>query len=194
MINDTVPIGTWIEPKSRLLDLGCGDGTLLRRLIDDYQVQGYGLEIDPDSINQCIQKGLNVIEQDLNKGLKNFPDNSFDTVLMSQTLQALRNPHLVLDEMLRIGNRCIVTIPNFGHWQTRSFLAIRGRMPVTKQLAYQWYDTPNIHLFTYKDFEALCSERQIKILKRTFVGSQFLGLNSLCPSLFAKTAVYHLAK
>ncbi len=194
MINDTVPIGAWIEPKSRLLDLGCGDGTLLRRLIDDYQVQGYGLEIDPDSINQCIQKGLNVIEQDLNKGLKNFPDNSFDTVLMSQTLQALRNPHLVLDEMLRIGNRCIVTFPNFGHWQTRVFLSIRGRMPVTQQLAYQWYDTPNIHLFTYKDFEALCSERSIKILQRSFVGSQLLGLNNLCPSLFAKTAVYHLAK
>jgi len=126
MINDTVPIGAWIEPKSRLLDLGCGDGTLLRRLIDDYQVQGYGLEIDPDSINQCIQKGLNVIEQDLNKGLKNFPDNSFDTVLMSQTLQALRNPHLVLDEMLRIGNRCIVTFPNFGHWQTRVFWRFEG--------------------------------------------------------------------
>jgi methionine biosynthesis protein MetW len=113
---------------------------------------------------------------------------------MSQTLQALRNPHLVLDEMLRIGNRCIVTFPNFGHWQTRVFLSIRGRMPVTQQLAYQWYDTPNIHLFTYKDFEALCSERSIKILKRSFVGSQVLGLNNLCPSLFAKTAVYHLAK
>ena len=194
MIHNVGPIGAWIEPNSRLLDLGCGDGTLLRKLIDDYQVQGYGLEINPDAINLCIQKGLNVIEQDLNGGLENFPDNSFESVLMSQTLQALRYPHLVLDEMLRIGNRCIVTFPNFGHWQTRSFLMLRGRMPVTKQLAYQWYDTPNIHLFTYKDFEALCSERSIKILKRSFVGSQLLGLNNLCPSLFAKTAVYHLAK
>jgi methionine biosynthesis protein MetW len=161
MIHNVGPIGAWIEPNSRLLDLGCGDGTLLRKLIDDYQVQGYGLEINPDAINLCIQKGLNVIEQDLNGGLENFPDNSFESVLMSQTLQALRYPHLVLDEMLRIGNRCIVTFPNFGHWQTRSFLMLRGRMPVTKQLAYQWYDTPNIHLFTYKDFEALCSERCI---------------------------------
>ena len=107
MIHNVVPIGAWIEPNSRLLDLGCGDGTLLRKLIDDYQVQGYGLEINPDAINLCIQKGLNVIEQDLNGGLENFPDNSFESVLMSQTLQALRYPHLVLDEMLRIGNRCI---------------------------------------------------------------------------------------
>ena len=194
MNDDIGPIGDWSEPRSRLLDLGCGDGELLRTLIDGYQVQGYGLEIDPDSINQCIRKGLNVIEQDLNEGLENFPDKSFDTVLMTQTLQSLRHPHLVLDEMLRVGKRCIVTFPNFGHWQTRAFFALQGRMPVTKQLAYQWYDTPNIHLFTYKDFEALCSEQNIKVLRRTFVGSPFLGLNRLFPNLFTKTAVYHLTK
>ena len=138
MIDANRIIGDWIEPQSRILDLGCGDGTLLYDLTLRHKIHGYGLEIDPASINQCIANGINVIQQDLNAGLANFADNSFDTVLMTHTLQALRYPHLVLDEMLRIGQQCIVTFPNFGHWRTRGFLAFKGRMPVTKQLAYQW--------------------------------------------------------
>ena len=195
-MNVTALIIDWIESKSRLLDLGCGDGSLLKTLIDQLQVRGYGLEIDPVSINNCIRKGINVIEQDLNSGLKNLNDGSFDTVLMTQTLQSLRYPHLVLDEMLRIGDQAIITFPNFGHWRTRASLLFNGRMPVTKQLSYQWYDTPNIHFFTYKDFETLCVERKIKIVGRVFVGgySSTLGLDRAWPNLFAQTAIYRLRK
>ena len=195
-MNVTALITNWIESKSRLLDLGCGDGSLLKTLTDQLQVRGYGLEIDPVSINNCIRKGINVIEQDLNSGLKNLNDGSFDTVLMTQTLQSLRYPHLVLDEMLRIGDQAIITFPNFGHWRTRASLLFNGRMPVTKQLSYQWYDTPNIHFFTYKDFETLCVERKIKIVGRVFVGgySSTLGLDRAWPNLFAQTAIYRLRK
>ena len=195
-MNVTALITNWIESKSRLLDLGCGDGSLLKTLIDQFQVRGYGLEIDPVSINNCIRKGINVIEQDLNSGLKNLNDGSFDTVLMTQTLQSLRYPHLVLDEMLRIGDQAIITFPNFGHWRTRASLLFNGRMPVTKQLSYQWYDTPNIHFFTYKDFETLCVERKIKIVGRVFLGgySSTLGLDGVWPNLFAQTAIYRLRK
>ena len=196
MINNNGFIGDWIKENSRVLDLGCGDGSLLETLSNKNQVRGYGLEIDPDSISQCIGRGVNVIEQDLNEGLENFADASFDTVVMMQTLQALRYPHLVLDEMLRIGKQCIVTFPNFGHWRTRADLVFSGRMPVTKRLSYQWYDTPNIHFFTYKDFEALCVERNINIVNRNFVGGRAsdLGLHSIWPNLFAHTAVYRLSK
>ncbi|MBT6781133.1 MAG: methionine biosynthesis protein MetW [Porticoccaceae bacterium] len=196
MINNNGFIGDWIKENSRVLDLGCGDGSLLETLTNKHQVRGYGLEIDPASISQCIDRGVNVIEQDLNEGLENFADASFDTVVMMQTLQALRYPHLVLDEMLRIGKQCIVTFPNFGHWRTRADLVFSGRMPVTKRLSYQWYDTPNIHFFTYKDFEALCVERNINIVNRNFVGGRAsdLGLDSIWPNLFAHTAVYRLSK
>jgi len=196
MINNNGFIGDWIIENSRVLDLGCGDGSLLETLTNKHKVRGYGLEIDPDSISQCIGRGVNVIEQDLNEGLENFTDASFDTVVMMQTLQALRYPHLVLDEMLRIGKQCIVTFPNFGHWRTRADLVFSGRMPVTKRLSYQWYDTPNIHFFTYKDFEALCVERNINIVNRNFVGGRAsdLGLDSIWPNLFAHTAVYRLSK
>lgn len=196
MNQDISFINGWIKADSRVLDLGCGDGSLLASLKKDLNISGYGLEIDPESINQCVAKGVNVIEQDLNNSLKNFPDNSFDTVVMTQALQAMRYPHLVLDEMLRIGSQCVITFPNFGHWRARAYLTLRGRMPVTKQLAYQWYDTPNIHFFTYSDFEALCRERNINVLRKTFIGEHFPDrqLKNLWPNLFAQTAVYHLSK
>jgi methionine biosynthesis protein MetW len=196
MNQDISFINGWIKPNSRVLDLGCGDGSLLASLIKELNISGYGLEIDPESINQCVAKGVNVIEQDLNNSLENFPDNSFDTVIMTQALQAMRYPHLVLDEMLRIGSQCVITFPNFGHWRARAYLTLRGRMPVTKQLAYQWYDTPNIHFFTYSDFEALCRERNISVLRKQFIGEHFPDrqLKNLWPNLFAETAVYHLSK
>lgn len=192
---DLNEIQLWIKQNSRVLDLGCGDGTLLKFLIDNKQVQGYGLEIDAAQINLCIDKDLNVIEQNLDRGLGNFADKSFDTVIMTQALQTLHFPHLVLDEMLRVGKECIVTFPNFGHWKARFYLATRGRMPVSDLLPFEWYNTPNIHFCTFKDFEVLCRERNIKVISRQVV-NEVSGqtLKDLMPNLFGETAIYHLSK
>jgi methionine biosynthesis protein MetW len=192
---DLNEIQHWIQQGSRILDLGCGDGTLLKFLIDTKQVQGYGLEIDATQINACIDKGLNVLEQNLDRGLGNFADKSFDTVLMTQALQTLHFPHLVLDEMLRVGKECIVTFPNFGHWKARYYLATHGRMPVSDLLPYEWYNTPNIHFCTFKDFEVLCRERNIKVIHRQVVNEQSgQTLKDFMPNLFGETAIYHLSK
>jgi methionine biosynthesis protein MetW len=192
---DLNEIQHWIPQHSRILDLGCGDGTLLKYLIDTKQVQGYGLEIDSGQINICIDKGLNVIEQNLDRGLGNFADKSFDTVLMTQALQTLHFPHLVLDEMLRVGKECIVTFPNFGHWKARFHLFTRGRMPVSDLLPYEWYDTPNIHFCTFKDFEVLCRERRIKVIHRQVVNESSQSFfKDIMPNLFGETAIYHLSK
>lgn len=193
---DLAVIEQWVAPQSRVLDLGCGDGTLLCQLLASRQVRGYGLEIDPDLITECVRKKVNVIEHNLDHGLEDFETDSFDTVIMTQALQALHRPDLVLDEMLRVGKECIVTFPNFGNWQARTYLSLRGRMPVTKQLAYQWYDTPNIHFCTVRDFEALCVEKSINLLHRTVVAERFPDrvLKDLWPNLFTETAIYHLSK
>ncbi len=187
-------IQSWVAPHSRILDLGCGDGTLLKRLMERKNIKGYGLEIDEDQITQCISRGVNVIEQDLNSGLSNFKDNSFDTVIMTQALQVVRRPDLVLDEMLRVGKECIVTFPNFGNWHARLYLTLRGRMPVTKQLAYQWYDTPNIHFCTVKDFEVLCQEKSIVVNARKVVATRFpdIVMKDINPNIFGETAIYYL--
>ncbi|UTF59267.1 methionine biosynthesis protein MetW [Gilvimarinus sp. DA14] len=186
---------TWIAPESRVLDLACGDGSLLALLSEKKQVQGYGLEIDPQQIQTCITRGVNVINQNLEHGLGNFEDNSFDTVLMTQALQTMRYPHIVLDEMLRVGKECIITFPNFGHWKARYHLAIKGRMPVSDLLPYEWYDTPNIHFCTFTDFEVLCREKHINVLHRQVVNQQSAQwLGNLSPNLFGETAIYHLSK
>jgi|SRR5690554_125511 len=186
----------WIHQDSRVLDLGCGDGTLLKYLMDSKQVKGYGLEIDPTQIELCIGRGVNVINQDLDdRGLGNFDDDSFDTVLMTQALQTMYAPDKVLDEMLRVGKECIITFPNFGHYKARFHLAFRGRMPVSDLLPYEWYNTPNIHFCTFKDFEVLCREKHINVLNRQVVNehtNQTLG--RLNPNLFGETAIYHLSK
>lgn len=189
-------IPKWIQDHSRVLDLGCGDGTLLSELKSQKQVNGLGVEIDEQRINECIRSGLNVVEQDLNEGLSNFQPDSFDTVIMAHALQTLRNPHLVLDEMLRVGKECIVTFPNFGHWRCRFHLGVRGHMPVSRFLPYHWYDTPNIHFCTVSDFEALCREKGIKIKHRAVVGTaeKRSHLANLWPNLFAVSAVYHISK
>ena len=146
-------IQKWIEPKSRVLDLGCGDGALLTLLKKNKRVDSIGLEIDAANIQHCIQNGVNVIEQNLDKGLSNFETDSFDTVVLTQTLQALSSPDKLIEEMLRIGKRGIVTFPNFGNWRSRIYLASKGRMPISKFMPYQWYNTPNIHFCTVKDFD-----------------------------------------
>jgi methionine biosynthesis protein MetW len=193
---DLTLIQHWITDRARVLDLGCGDGTLLASLRDNKQVDGLGVEIDAEDISHCIARGINVIEQDLNASLENFRSASFDAVVMTLALQALRYPHRVLDEMLRIGREGIVTFPNFGHWRARSYLITRGRMPVSKFLPYTWYDTPNIHFCTVKDFEALCAEKNIRILNRAMIGGgDSQGpLAQLWPNLFAVTAVYHIGR
>ena len=189
-------IQNWIEPGSRVLDLGCGDGTLLTFLKQSKQVEGIGLEIDTCNIQSCIEKGINVIEQNLDKGLSNFQSNSFDTVLLAQTLQALSSPDQLIEEMLRIGKKGIVTFPNFGNWKSRLYLATKGKMPVSKFMPHQWYNTPNIHFCTVNDFDALCVNKNINVLTRTVVDSKHRGSWAMkfWPNLLGETAIYHLSR
>jgi len=194
--SDLAIIQNWIPDNSRVLDLGCGRGELLAFLRDNKNVQGYGLEIDADNIAQCIARGVNVIEQNLDTGLDNFASDSFDIVVMTQSLQALHYPHRVLDEMLRIGRTCIITFPNFAHWRCRWHLSVHGRMPVSEFMPYAWYDTPNIHFCTFKDFEALCHQRRLKVLDRLAVDQQHQGgkLAKLLPNLLGEIGIYRLSR
>ena len=196
MRQDLAHILRWIAPGARVLDLGCGDGEFLELLRDQRQVKGTGIEIDSGNITAAVARGLNILQQDLDSGLHNFPDQSFDTVVMAHALQAVHFPDQVLDEMLRIGRQGIVTFPNFGHWQCRLHLVSQGRMPVSQFIPYTWYNTPNIHFCTVRDFEILCAHKGIRILGRDMVGSsasQSLLANSW-PNLFALTAIYHITR
>lgn len=193
---DLTHIQRWIEPGSKVLDLGCGNGEFLQRLQQERDVRGLGLEIDQDKITAAVARGLNIVEQDMDAGMENFPDRSFDTVVMAHALQAVHFPDRVLEEMLRIGRQGIVTFPNFAHWSCRLYLGTRGRMPVSRFMPYNWYDTPNIHFCTVKDFEALCGERGIRILARDMVGNTERRpmLASAWPNLFAVTAIYLISR
>jgi methionine biosynthesis protein MetW len=193
---DLSHIQRWIAPGSRVLDLGCGDGVFLEFLRDQRQVRGTGLEIDQDYITAAIGRGLNVVEQNMDEGLSNFPDQSFDTVVLALALQAVNYPDRVLEEMLRIGREGIVTFPNFGHWRARLMLGLGGRMPVSELMPYTWYNTPNIHFCTVHDFEALCREKGIRILARDVVGNTKRQplLSDKWPNLFATTAIYHITR
>ena len=188
-------IQEWIPAGSRVLDLGCGDGELLAWLGANKQVTGYGLEIDGDKIATCIERGVNVIEQNLDLGLGNFASNSFDVVVMTQSLQALRYPDKVLAEMLRVGKTCIITFPNFGHWRCRWYLTTKGRMPVSDFLPYTWYNTPNIHFCTFEDFERLCHELGARVEERLAVDHEHrhnLG-SRLWPNLLGEIGIYRVS-
>jgi len=189
---DQALIAEWIKPGSRVLDLGCGDGTLMAHLQKNQNVTGYGLEIDEENIVQCIQTGVDVIQTDLDKGLSEFKKDTFDYVIMTQTLQAIYYPDKLLTEMTRVGREAIVTFPNMGHWLNRIQLTLAGHMPKSKTLPYEWYNTPNIHLCTLKDFEKLCATKNIKILDRTTVDHEHqsnFGM-SLFPNLLGEIAIY----
>ena len=191
---DLALITEWIRPGSRILDLGCGDGALLAHLAATGQGRGYGLEIDPSNIAACLERGVNVIEADVDDGLKDFGDKSFDYVVMTQALQAMQRPDHVVSEILRVGKTGIVTFPNFGHWKVRLALA-RGRMPATPALPDTWYGTSNIHLCTVADFEDLCRERHWKIRRRSLANHSRTGSGGalgLLPNLFAEVALYLL--
>ncbi len=191
-------ISDWITPDSRVLDLGCGDGKLLKHLIDTHQVTGYGMEIDPQKNIQAIQKGINVIQSDLNRHdlCHYFDKDSFDFVIMTQALQVVSRPDELLDELLNVGKQCIITFPNFAHWRNRAQLMFTGKMPETDTLPYHWYDTPNIHMCTFKDFENLCEEKGIEVVARTVVNSEHrrsLGM-SLLPNLLGEVALYKIQR
>ena len=195
---DLAIIANWIKPDTSVLDLGCGDGTLLNYLRSKLNVDGYGLEISPGKIEACVERNINLIQADLNNGLRDyFSDSSFDYVIMSQTLQATKRPDKLIDEMLRVGREGIVTFPNMAHWRARLQLGFLGIMPVTRNLPNQWYNTPNVHLCTLNDFEVLCKKHGITILQRTVVdyshkqGSVWM---KLFPNLFGEIAIYRFCR
>jgi methionine biosynthesis protein MetW len=189
-------IEAWVAPEARILDLGCGDGTLLARLRDGKRISGYGVEISVQNIIACLDKGVPVIQADLDTGLQDFEPDSVDFVVLSQTLQAIRYPHYLLREMLRVGREAIVSFPNIGHWLARAQLGLGGRMPRTPSLPYNWYNTPNIHLHTLRDFESLCHKEDIEILERRVIDRR--GRSGLLareiPNLFGATAMYRLQR
>lgn len=190
-------IAEWIAPGASVLDLGCGDGTLLAHLQRNARTTGYGLEIDDDNIVHCLEKNVCVIQSDLDAGLSAFFDeDSFDYVLMTQTLQAVRYPDRLLGEMLRVGKEGIVTFPNMGHWKSRLQLSLAGHMPVTRSLPNRWYDTPNIHLCTVTDFEALCRQEGIRILQREVVDFSHRShiAMRLLPNLLGEIALYRFTR
>lgn len=199
MRSDFPAIEQWVASGARVLDIGCGDGALLRHLQRAKQVRGLGVEIGEAEILGCVSHGTSVIEQDVDRGLNNFATNSFDTVLLTQTLQAVHRPDYVLDEMLRVGKECVITFPNFGHWQARYYLLRRGRMPVSRFMPFQWYDTPNIHFCTVKDFEQLCAEKHIRILHRSFESRHGNATKRSTavdrwPNMLATHALYHVTR
>ncbi|GAB5605105.1 methionine biosynthesis protein MetW [Sideroxyarcus sp. TK5] len=188
---DFAAIAAWIPQGSSVLDLGCGDGSLLRYLRETREVRGYGVEISDANIAACIANGVNVIQNDLDAGLADFESDSFDFVILSQTLQATRHTEALMNEIVRVGREGIISFPNFGYWKNRLQI-MQGHMPVSKQLPYQWYDTPNVHLCTLNDFELLCDHLGIRILGRHVMNEG--GDVNLLPNLRGSVAVYRFKR
>lgn len=188
---DFAAIAAWIPNGASVLDLGCGDGSLLRYLQDTRGVRGYGVEINDLDIVSCIANGVNVIQNDLDAGLADFESNSFDYVLLSQTLQATRHTEELIHEMLRVGRVGIVSFPNFGYWKNRLNVLL-GNMPVSRELPYQWYNTPNVHLCTLHDFEKFCEDHRVAVLdRRVMTGKREMRA---LPNLLGSTAVYRFQR
>ncbi len=188
--HDFDAIAQWIPERARVLDLGCGDGSLLRFLSETRRASGYGVEIDEAKLIAGVRNGVNVIHSDLESGLSGFESRSFDYVILSLTLQAVRHTERIVKEMLRVGRESIVSFPNFGFWRHRTQV-LGGRMPVSRHLPYHWYDTPNVHLFTIRDFEAFCADHGIRILERAVMDETGGDIRRL-PNLLGALAVYRL--
>jgi methionine biosynthesis protein MetW len=195
---DLLLLADMIEPGSKVLDVGSNDGTLLEILRDQRQVDARGIELSQKGVNKGVAKGLSVIQGDADKDLIYYPDDSFDYVILSQTIQATRNPKIVLEHLLRIGDKVIVSFPNFGHWRVRSDLAFRGRMPVNDYLPFSWYDTPNIHFCTVRDFVNLCEETDARIEKAYGLQANGERITFNAPwwfwNLFAEQAIFLLTR
>ncbi len=195
---DLAAIANMVESGSSLLDVGCGEGELLAWLKDHKNVRGRGIELSQQGVHRAISKGLSVIQGDADDDLEHYPDNAYDYVVLSQTLQTLQAPQDVLFQLVRIAKHAIVSVPNFGHWKNRLYLLCKGRMPVTKSLSYEWYDTPNIHFCTISDFIVLCDKLQISIEKRVYVDS--FGMSSvfnnsgILANIFGEQGIFMIRK
>lgn len=183
-------IESLIKPDSRVLDVGCGDGMLLLNLRHDKNIDAEGIEVDQELVLQCANKGLDIIHRDIERGLEHYPDSSFDYAILSQTLQTLKNPHIVFKELLRVADRVIVSFPNFAYWKSRAGLFFQGRAPRTKQLPFRWYDTPNIHFMSLRDFEDFCEEIKVIIEKKIPLIGNRLSPVKFAPNIFAEQAIY----
>jgi len=189
-------VAEWVEPGSRVLDLGCGDGTLLQYLIERKGVTAYGLEHDPRKVTGCMARGVNVVRADLDDGLSDFHRDSFDHVIMSQTIQAVRYPDKLLEDMLRVAHHGIVTFPNIGYWRLRVQLLLQGRMPRSPALPNAWYNSPNIHLCTVRDFERLCASMGVQIRERRLLdrAHRSTPVIDLAPNLLGEIAIYRFVR
>ena len=191
-------IANLIEKNTRVLDVGCGDGTLMEFLKDNNKIDIRGIEISKSNVQKCIGKGLTVIEGDAEKDLSQFPDRSFDFVILSQTLQAFLNPEKVISELLRVGKKAIVTIPNFGYWKVRLHLLTKGTMPITRTLPDEWYNTPNIHMCSIKDFFNFCGDRKINLYKsialQNLKSSEITNSNLTLKNLTAVLGIFLIEK
>ncbi len=195
---DHLLVADMVEPGSKVLDVGSDDGALLDIMCNQRNVQGRGIELSQKGVNKCVARGLSVIQGDADQDLIYYPDDSFDYVILSQTIQATRNPKAVLEDLLRIGRKAIVSFPNFGHWRVRSDLMFRGHMPVNDYLPYSWYDTPNIHFCTVRDFVALCDETNATIEKAHGLKANGEGISFNAPwwfwNLYAEQAIFLLSR
>ena len=191
-------ISELIENNKRVLDVGCGDGTLMKHLKDNKNIDTRGLEISKNNVQLCISKSLSVIEGNAERDLQQFPDLSFDYVILSQTLQAFYNPEKVIDDLLRVANKAIVTIPNFGYWKVRLHLLLKGTMPITKNLPDEWYNTQNLHMCTIKDFYNFCSKKNIELYKSIALNgektSQINKINLSIKNLYSELGIFLIKK